>query len=315
MSLFALIFALLLEQVKPLYQRKYLYGWLSGYVDYFQHHLNSGVYSHGRTAWWLAVLPVLAASMLLYSGLHYLHPLFAFLFDVFALYLSMGFAQCNRDVTDIQNALRRDRLDNAHKILQAFCGHTVDTLNAEEVARITIEVSLLAMLHQLFAVLTWFVLFSVLGLGGATGALLYCLAHTLDKHWLGHLNADESGEAKFDAYARKMSVRLTWLPLRLTSATFAAVGNFEDTVYCWRSQAALWPDNEAGILLASAAGASGIRLGLPITQGGVLFDRPELGVADKTGDIALYSAKRLVLRAVFFMVITLFMLAIAGLLH
>ena len=313
MSLFALIFALLLEQVKPLYKRKYFYGWLSDYVDYFQHHLNSGVYSHGKTAWWLAVLPMLAGSMLIYRGLHYLHPLLSFCFDVFALYLSMGFARYSRAFIDIQQALRNGHLDSAREIFQVLCGHTATTLDAEEIARMTIEESLLAMLHHLFGVFVWFVLCTVAGLGGATGALFYCLVLALSRHWLGNLHSDESGEAKFDAYARNMAVRLTWLPIRLTAATFAIVGNFEDTVFCWRSQAALWSDNEAGVLLASAAGASGIRLGLPIIREGVLQDRPELGVSDKSADAALYSSKRLVQRAVLFMMITLFMLAIAGL--
>lgn len=315
MSLFALIFSLLLEQVKPLYTRKYLHGWLSGYVDFFQHYLNSGAYSHGKTAWWLAVLPMLVGSVLIYRGLHYVHPMLSFIFNVFALYLSMGFGQFSHAFTDIQQALRNGRLDNAREVLQALSGRATDTLDAEEIARITIELSLLAILHHLFGIFVWFVLFSLLGLGGAAGALFYCLVLTLGRHWVANLNSEESGEAKFDAFARKMSARLTWLPIRLTAATFAIIGNFEDTVYCWRSQAALWPDSEAGILLASAAGASGVRLGLPVTQDGVRFDRPELGIGDKTGDTALYCTKRLVWRAVLFMMITLFMLAITGLLR
>lgn len=314
MSLFALIAALLLEQLKPLCSHKYLHGWLSGYVEYFQHHFNSGEYGHGKIAWWLAVLPMTAGGVLLFQGLHYLHPILAWAFNVMALYLSLGFSQFSNRFTDIQQALRSGKLDEARELLSALRGRASDELSAEEIARATIETSLIAALHHLFGVIVWFVLFSLLGAGGAAGALFYCLVLALGTHWLAQWGADESGEAKFDEFARKMSVRLDWLPIRLTAATFAIVGNFEDTVYCWRSQAASWPDSEAGILLASAAGASGVRLGLPIRQGGVLIDRPELGVGDKNNDAALQCTIRLAWRSVLFMVVVLFMLTLAGLL-
>jgi len=89
----------------------------------------------------------------------------------------------------------------------------------------------------------------------------------------------EIGQGEFGSFARQAFYWLEWLPIRLTAATFAIVGDFEDTVYCWRTQAASWPDSEAGILLASGAGALGVRLGMPIPQGGLPLDRPELASA------------------------------------
>jgi hypothetical protein len=53
MSLFALIAALLLEQLHPLSSRKYLYGWLSAYANLFAHHFNAGERRHGKIAWML----------------------------------------------------------------------------------------------------------------------------------------------------------------------------------------------------------------------------------------------------------------------
>lgn len=313
MSLLALIAALLLEQLKPLAERKALHAWLLGYVDYFQQHFNSGEYGHGKTAWWLAVVPMVAAVVLVYCGLNYLHPVLSLTFNILALYLCLGFGQFSHFFTDIQQALLRDELDEARGLLSRLRGTNSHELNAEEVARVTIEVSLLALHRHLFGVIVWFVIFSLLGLGGAAGALLYRLGLELRTHWADKLSIDDLNESKFDRYARQMCARLEWLPIRMTATTFAIVGNFEDTVYCWRSQAVNWTDSEAGILLASAAGASGVRLGLPITQDGVLLDRPELGVGDKANDAALQCAIRLVWRSLVFMLVVLFMLSLAGL--
>ncbi len=98
----------------------------------------------------------------------------------------------------------------------------------------------------------------------------------------------------------------------MTAMTFAITGNFEDTAYCWRTQAASWPDPEAGILLTSGAGALGVRLGMPIPQGGLLLDRPELGIGDDADADFMQSAVGLVWRSVVFWLLLL-MLTLASL--
>lgn len=312
MSLFALIVALLLEQLRPFFVPASLRGWLLSYTDYFQHHFNSGAYRHGRIAWWLAVLPLVLLVVLLYWGLYVLHPIFALIFNILALYLCLGYGRYSHGYTEIQQALRTGRSDRAAELLNGMRGGSSGSFNVEEVARLTIEVSLVALHRHLFGVIVWFILFSLLGLGGAAGALLYRLTLGLSERWHEALPTYELVDGRFGHFAQEMRTRLEWLPIRLTAGTFAIVGNFEDTAYCWRSQASNWPDGETGILLASAAGASGIRLGMPID--GILSDRPELGVGDKTGDAALQCAIRLVRRSVVFMLVVLFMLTLASLL-
>ncbi len=315
MTLFVLIAALLLEQLRPLFAQKYFQGWLVAYVDYFQHHFNSGEYGHSKTAWWLAVFPLSLVAVLLYWGVYYLSPLLSIFISVLVLYFCMGFGKYSQCFKEIQQALRSNQLDEARTLLSGLSGINMRQLNSEEIARVTIEISVIKALRHLFGVIVWFSMFSLLGLGGAAGALLYRIGWALRTHWTDKLNADELAEAKFDAFSQEMFHRLEWLPIRLTAATFAVVGNFEDTVYCWRSQASSWQDSEAGILLASAAGASGIRLGAAIHQAGGLLIRPELGAGEKTGDMALQCTIRLMWRSVMFMLLILFMLTLAGLLR
>ncbi len=316
MSLFALIAALLLEQLQPLSSRKYLYGWLSGYVNFFRDHFNTGQQKHGKIAWLLAVLPLLAGVAALYWLLCGVHPVFAWAFNVLVLYLTMGFRQFSHYFTGIHQALRDGKLEEARGLLTQWRGVPSHELNAEEVARVTIEEGLIASHRNVFGVIVWFVLFSALGIGGAAGALLYRIGQFLRKRW-GDEDEAELGEfpgSKFGGFAREAFYVLEWLPIRMTAATFAIVGNFEDTAYCWRTQAASWPDKEAGILLASGAGALGVRLGMPIPQGGLFLDRPELGAGDDADPGFMQSAIGLVWRSVVFWLILLLLLTLASLL-
>jgi cobalamin biosynthesis protein CobD/CbiB len=92
------------------------------------------------------------------------------------------------------------------------------------------------------------------------------------------------------------------------------MGNFEDTVYCWRTQAATWLNPEAGIILASGAGALGVRLGQTIMQDQRPLFRPELGIGEEADADFMQSAIGLVWRALVFQMIMLLLLTVANLL-
>lgn len=309
MSLFALIAALSLEQFHPLSSRKYLSAWLSRYIDFFQKNFNAGEHKHGKIAWLLVVLPLLIVMVAAYWMLQAVHPILAWAFNVVVLYLTMGFRQFSHYFTDIHQALRDEKLDEARRLLSLWRNAPTHELNAEEIARLSIEEALLASHRKVFGVIVWFVLFSVFGLGGAAGALLYRMGQFLRTSW-----GDEAEFGDFTGFARQAFYVLDWLPIRMTAITFAIVGDFEDTLYCWRSQAVSWPDSEAGILLASGAGSLGVRLGMIIPEGGMPLDRPELGIGDDADADFMQSAIGLVWRSVVFWLILLLLLTLASLL-
>ena len=309
MSLFSLIAALLLEQLHPLASRKHLSGWIAGYVGFFQQHFNAGEHKHGKIAWLIAVLLPLLGSVALYWLLYGVNPVFAWAFCVLVLYLTLGFRQFSHYFTGIHRALRNDDLEKARSLLSGWRDLPSHELNAGEVARVTIEQALLASHHHVFGVMVWFVITMLLGLG-PFGAILYRLALSLNARW-GKQEDDEFGE--FGEFARQACHWMEWMPLRLTAITFAIVGDFEDTVYCWRTQAQDWPDPEAGIVLASGAGALGVRLGQPIPQGGLPLDRPELGIGDDADADFMQSTVGLVWRALVFWLVMLLLLWLATL--
>ena len=310
MSLLSLIAALLLEQVHPLSSRKYLYTWLSGYVEFFQRNFNAGERSQGRLAWLFAM----AAPLALVTSVHCLllsaHPVFAWAFSVLVLYLTMGFRQFSHYYTDIHLALRDNKLDAARDLLSEWLGKSCRELSREEVARVTIEQALLCSHRNVFGVVFWFVIFMMLGLG-PIGAILYRLALFLNNQWG---TQDQAEFGNFGAFARQAYHIMEWLPLRLTASTFAIVGNFEDTAYCWRNQADSWPDPEAGIILASGAGALGVKLGQTIIQDDQPVFRPEIGMEDEADVDYMQSAIGLVWRAMVFWLIMLLLLTGANLL-
>lgn len=309
MTLFSLIVALLLEQWQPLSARKLPFDALTSYVNFFQNQLNAGERRHGRIAWSLAVLVLVAGIGALYYLLDYVHPLLGLAFCVLVLYLTMGFRLFSHYFTDIHHALRADDLLRARTLLSDWRGIPSHELDSSEVARLAIEEALLASHRHVFGVAFWFIAGMLAGIGPA-GAALYRMAQFLCRRW-GALHGEDHGE--FGQFARLAYHWIEWLPLRLTAITFAIVGDFEDAVYCWRTQANTWPDPEAGIVLASGAGALGVRLGQPIPDGGLLLDRPELGTGDDADVDFMQSTIGLAWRTLVFMLLLLLLLTLSSL--
>jgi hypothetical protein len=116
--------------------------------------------------------------------------------------------------------------------------------------------------------------------------VLYPLALRAAQSW-EHLV--EPDERDFGWFAARAFFVIDWVPQRVSAFAFAAMGNFEDALYCWRSQAAAWLRPEEGIVLASGAGALGVRLGEPIPVASSFVERPPLGSGELAREDALAS--------------------------
>src|SRR6185436_16769684 len=228
---------------------------------------NGGERRHGMVAWLVAVLPPVIVSAVLYWLLSAASGVLALLFNIAVLYLTLGFRQFSHYFTDIQLALKAGDIERARSLLEQWRGASGVVRSREEVIRLSIEEALVASHRHVFGVLLWYLL-----LPGPSGAVLYRLAAYFAWRW-----KDMRG---FGEFAQRAFHLLDWPAVRLTAAAFAVVGDFEDAVYCWRTQARSWPDANAGIVLAAGAGAMGVRLGMPVQEVEGMTPRPELGVGE-----------------------------------
>ena len=292
MTLFSIVIALIIEQLHALPVQSVVRGPLTRMASFLEDKFNDGGRSHGAIAWGLGVaLPAVLMS-LLHALLMYFQPLLAFLLGIAVLYLTMGFRQFSHFFTAIHLALRMGEVEQARQLLAQWRGRSGDRLTASEIARLAIEQALLSSHRHVFAPLLWFALM------GPAGALFYRLAHSFDEFW-GERSEIEFGQ--FGEFAHQAFALVDWVPLRVTASSFAVVGDFEDAVHCWRTQAVRWPEGGSGILLASGAGALGVRLGMPVHDVmqdlGDAGDRPELGLGEDADPDFMQSTIGLVWRS------------------
>lgn len=311
MTLITIIIALVIEQLHALSVERYVKAPVARLAALLDDRFNDGRYSHGAVAWLLGVAVPALLLLLLQGLLAWYQPLLGFLLGIGVLYLTMGFRQFSHYFTEIHIALRAGEIDQARQILAAWRGRSGDQLSSSEVARLAIEKSLLASYRHVFAPLFWFAVL------GPAGALLYRLAQTLAALWREPEAVPGGERGQFGSFAAQAFAVIDWLPQRLTAIGFAVVGDFEDAIHCWRTQAARWHDAGSGILLASGAGALGVKLGMPvrdtITQAeGAIEERPELGLGEEADPDFMQSTIGLVWRTLVLGLLLLALVSVSG---
>jgi cobalamin biosynthesis protein CobD/CbiB len=299
MSFLSILFTLLIEQVRPLTPRNAVHRGYLRYVNSLGNHFNAGEQNQGMAAWLLAVLPWVLVSVAIHYFLQDVSIAAAWVWNVAVLYLTMGFRQFSHAFTEIVEALRIGDLDRARVLLGEWRGESAVEYNGTEIAKVAIEQGLIDSHRHVFGVIFWFLI-----LPGPSGAVLYRMAGMLEQKW-GSRSSEDYGD--FGKFAQKIFHYLDWIPVRLTAMSFAIAGDFEDAVYCWRSQATTWMDPEQGVVLASGAGALGVRLGETLHHHGTVSFRPELGLGDDADVNTMTSAAGMIWRA---LVMWMFILAL-----
>jgi adenosylcobinamide-phosphate synthase len=261
MNFFAVLLALLCEQLKPLRHGNRVHESVIGWVRWTGRNFDAGGEHHAAIVWAITVLVPGLVVAAVYWALRHFSVLLALTLDVLILYLTLGFRQFSHYFTDIRDALERGDDATARQLLAEWRHLDASELPRTELIRHVIEHSLLAAHRHVFGVFFWFVVCSTLGLGPA-GAVLYRMAEFASRYWaFKSRTLDAPTNERLLALSRQAFGAIDHIPARLTATGFAIVGNFEEAVNGWRRDASLWLHPNEGIILASAAGAVGLQLG------------------------------------------------------
>ena len=261
MSFFSILFALLIEQARPLKDANFLHTQVRSALFWAVRQLDTGQDSHARLAWGAVVLLPAALTALVHWGLLlWLGWIAAVIWNVAVLYLTLGFRQFSHHFTDIRDALDAGDEDAARSLLAQWMQIDVSDLPRSEIVRQVIAHSVLNAHRCVFGVFAWYSLLSGLGLGPA-GAVMYRLA----EYFSSIAKRPVSPESLLLSpvlrdYVASWWELIDWFPARLTAMGCAFVGSFEDAIDRWRKFEAAVPGDNDGIVLAATAGA--VHIGL-----------------------------------------------------
>jgi adenosylcobinamide-phosphate synthase len=314
MTFFSILFALLIEQLKPLRADNPVYAGVRVLAAKLEGSFNAGQAHHGRIAWALMILAFTLPVALLYWISVMLGPLAMLILNVVVVYLTLGFRHYSHFFTSIQLALNNGDEATARSLLAEWTKRETAGMDVSEVSRIAVETALVTTHRNVFGVFFW-----LLTPLGPIGAVMYRIAEYLARVWNEPRMAEQDA---FGRFAAKAFYWIDWIPVRLTAAAFAVVGNFEDAIYAWRNFAGRWEDEAIGIILSAGGGAMGVRLGASAENAAdVAIVDAELGDAgtiqaeaplgEEASGRALQSTVGLVWRALLLWMLLVLLLSIA----
>ena len=261
MSFISVLFALLLEQARPLARGNPIHIAMRVWIRWCARTFDTGKSVHGWMAWGLAVVGPAVGALVVYWLLcvFVAWPLAVF-WSVLVLYATLGFRQFSFHFTQIRDALVNDDNALAMRLLADWQRIDTNDLTQSEVIGEVIRFSVLAAHRHVFGVLVWFSLLAAFGLG-PTGAVLYRLSEFVARYWHHHSESHHQPiSAALLRNAQQAWGWIDWLPARVTAIGFAVVGNFEEAINGWRHYALLGAANNDSMVLAATAGALNIDL-------------------------------------------------------
>ena len=303
MTWLSLCAALLLLHFFPFHGNAPLESAYLQLAQWIEAQFNAGESHSGTFAYALLAVIVLVPAALVYFFVASISGVLVFALNVAVLYASITFGRQLQQFGSVRAALQAGDADTANIAIESWTGRSGLIADANQSARLGIEELVVETHHGLLGAVFWFCV-----LPGPLGVVLYQATLAARKSW-----QDEPVEAGsgFAWLARDAWWLLDWLPQRIAALSIAIVGNFEDALFCWRDQAERWNDKDTGVLLSSAAGALGVKLGGPVAALDGATLRLELGIGETADAGSMINAEGLLWRVVVLWVAVLALVAIA----
>jgi adenosylcobinamide-phosphate synthase len=261
MSFFAILLALVLEQARPLSPHNVIYSTAERWLAWVARTLDAGVKHQAWITWGITVMGPALLAMGVHWALEWFWGwLFAVVWNVALLYVTLGFRQFSHHFTAIREALEDGDEAKARELLADWQQVQVGQIPRSEIVRHVIEYSMIAAHRHVFGVFFWYAVLSVIGLG-PVGAVVYRLTELAHRRWQEPAVDGAERSDALQSVAAQAWVAIDWLPSRMTAMGFAVVGSFEDAMDGWRNHAQNFPQDNDGVILAATAGAINIRLG------------------------------------------------------
>jgi len=204
-------------------------------------------------------------------------PLLSFLFSIFFGWLAIGWKSLEEHGLAVSDAFSEGNIEHARLRTSYLVSRDTSELDESALSKATIESILENGSDAIIAAVFWLCIF------GAPGVILYRLSNTLDAMW-GYRN--ERFEYFGKSTARIDDV-LNYIPARLCALLYSVCGDTNKAITAWKAQASTWYSPNAGVVMATGAGALNLQLGGSAVYHGSLKDRPALGYSNEavTSDI------------------------------
>lgn len=229
----------------------------------------------------IVVMPVFAATyFFLEMARSFSHGIIIFLSTIFTIYLTSSTIAIRELISSAKlviQAVQDGKLDYARAKLSMIVGRDTQNLSEEETLKATIETLSENLSDGVIAPLFYLVL------GGLPFALTYKAINTLDS-MVGYRNQRYINfgwaSARLDDYVNYIPARLTGLLIVISTAiVFRSISIARIALQTMLRDGGNHPSPNSGVPEAAIAGGIGVRLGGPSTYGGIVVQKPYIGVA------------------------------------